>query len=335
MKGSAPQLSVVIVTRSALESLALPLPGLLQQTIAAEIELLLVAPRGVVTSATVDALGGFHSVRLLEVDRVANRGREAGVAVAEARAPFVALHENHTRADRDTFERMIAAHTERTAATGPIMCAANPENPWGLAMYALCYGHCAPPAHSSPRTMLPNHNSVYRTDVLRRFGTSLPNRLMRESALHGELVNEGYELRLAPETRIWHLNESRPERVIGDSFYLGRSFGCTRSTNWPLPRKCLYAAAWPAIAGLTAARFIRDLRRTLSSTSELLPAMLPAIAAASAHAAGEVRGYFDAEIPIDEDMELHEFHVAGRLAGRAPSAPWLAEALEAMPAYLP
>jgi hypothetical protein len=335
MKTSAPQLSVILVTRDGLDSLALPIPGLLQQTIAADIELLLVAPVGVVTGATLEGLAGLHSVRVLEVGKVSNRGREAAIAVAEARAPFIALHENHTRADSQTFERMIAAHAARTAATGPMMCAANPENPWGLAMYALCYGHCAPPAHSRPRTMLPNHNSVYRTEVLRRFGSSLPDRLMRENALHGELVDEGYDLRIAPDTRIWHVNESRPGRVLGDSFYLGRAYGCARSAEWSLRRKCLYAAAWPAVAALTATRFIRALHHTFGASGELPPAVLPAFLAASAHAAGEIRGYFTQEVPIDEEIELHEFHIAGRLGGRSPAAPWLAQAVQQLPKHLP
>jgi hypothetical protein len=102
MTSSTPQLSVVIVTIDGLDGLTLPLPGLTTQTIASEIDLLIVAAPGRIDSRALASLEAFHSVRLFEVDRVANRGREAAAAVAEARAPFVAMHENHTRAEPGT-----------------------------------------------------------------------------------------------------------------------------------------------------------------------------------------------------------------------------------------
>ena len=190
----------------------------------------------------------------------------------------------------------------------------------------------APPAHSRPRTMLPNHNSVYRTEVLRRVRIVPARPADARERAHGELVDEGYDLRIAPDTRIWHVNESRPGRVLGDNFYLGRAYGCARSAEWSLRgRKCLYAAAWPEVAASTATRFIRALHHTFGASGELPPAVLPAFLAASAHAAGEIRGYFTQEVPIDEEIELHEFHIAGRLGGRSPAAPWLAQAVQRCP----
>jgi hypothetical protein len=69
----------------------------------------------------------------------------------------------------------------------------------------------------------PTQPQVYKTDILRRFGSALPERLMQEIALQEELVKEGYELHHAPDSVIWHLNESRPALVLGDSYYLIRT----------------------------------------------------------------------------------------------------------------
>jgi hypothetical protein len=332
----APELSVILVSGGSLETLAVPLPGLRAQTIAKRIELIIVAERGRIDVADTAGIHGFHSVRLVEVDApIQSRGRAAGAAISAVTAPFFALHENHARFEPHSYERMLAAHTASTAAVGPAVRAANAEDPVGLVMYAIAYGFCAPPVDPGPRHSLPYHNAVFVTGTIRRLPGSLSDWFAREGRLHAALLAHGFELRLAPDAEVWHVNEARPRRLLSDSWWIGRMFGHARSRDWPVIRRIGYAALLPAIAATTWRRLFRDLRRTPDAARRLHTAALWAVPAALAFAMGEVRGYVTTELPENPDFEKHELHVLGRLNGRRPELTWLREAVDAIPPGTP
>ena len=161
--GPRPDLSLVIVTLGGLADLAVPVPGLRAQTVADRIELILVAAPGKIAPGELDDLTEFHSVRVVERDTISNRGRDAAAGVAVARAPFVGLHENHTRAEPATYERLLAAFTDKVGAACPAIYAANAEMPWGRAMYSVAHIHAAPPVPAEPQLHLVLHQSVRST----------------------------------------------------------------------------------------------------------------------------------------------------------------------------
>ena len=193
---SGPLLSIVIVTAGGLDELAVALPGLRSQTIVEKIELLIVAAVGRVSHRDIQDIPGFHSVRLVEIPSVENRAKDAAVAVALARAEFIGLHENHTRAEPETYARILEAFSPGVAAVSPVVYAANAERSWGQAMYAVGHGHAAPPARPNPRPLLVQHSTVYRAECAQRRSPSIAD----EGDLQAALVAEGHELAMAPGT---------------------------------------------------------------------------------------------------------------------------------------
>jgi hypothetical protein len=276
-------------------------------------------------------VGGFHSFRVIEVDRVENRGAAAAHGVLQARAPFVGTSENHAFPEADALERILESFDDAVAGVAPVMRSANPETARSLAMYLVAYGHAGAPGDAEPRDSLPYHNAVYRTGLLQAFEDELPDLMGAEWRLQAELRAAGHELRLCPGAVSWHVNEARWSRSVKDPFVLGLLFGQRRSREWPRRRRWAYALAAPAIALMRLGN-LRRLGRQLLDTRERLGRITPMLALTSVMGGlGEAAGYLRPHMPPTDDFEEHEFHIRGRLAGVLPDAEWLGDRLALLP----
>ncbi len=332
---NASRLSVVITTRTGLPELRPVLSNLCRQTVAREIELIIVAPRGGVEPEEISAVEGFRSVTLLEIDRVVNRGSAAAQAILRARTPFVGLHENHAFPAIDTLERLIEDRSELDAGVAPSMRAANPETRRSLAMFLLAYGHVAAPAHPAPRDLLPDHSAVYRTEALQAFGDRLPGLMEEEIRLQRALSAKGLVLRVHPHAPTWHINESRWSRTFSDPFVVAMRFGADRAAAWGLARRVAYALAWPAVVALRLRQLVRMGRRA-TDTCERIGWLAPMLAlAATVGALGEVWGYLAPETPMPRGFQEHEFHIRSRLAGIELEMDWIRGLVSKLPVGLP
>ncbi len=322
-----PEVSLVLVTAHGLDELAMPLPGILGQTIARRIELILVAPEGQVTEQDLAELSALHSVRLVEKSEVVNRGFDAAAGVVFATAPFVGLHENHTRAEPQTYERVLAAFKPEDGALAPVMYAANEDMAWGQAMYAVAHHHAGPPNSDKPKGNLVLHHGIYRTELLQASGENLRD----EPGVQNDLLDKGYHLRSVPETAVWHLNESRPRMVTKVLFALGRLYGFARRGKISAPMRLVRLVLAPGILGLHILRCLKNGRDQAVSTRNFLRSAPVTAFAGAVFGLGEVVGYFDKQSAWLEDHELTELHVRGRIAANTPRATWLREAIEAIP----
>jgi hypothetical protein len=278
--------------------------------------------------------GGFESIRLLELDRVANRGEAAAHALVLARAPFASPRENHSFPSPDALEKLILNWHSDDAGVAPAMRSANPETRRSLAMYLVAYGQAAAPADPAPRDELPHHCAVFRSDLMRELGDRLPELMRDESRLHGELRLRGFQLRLRPDALTWHVNEARWSRAATDPFILGLKFGAARGISWSSTKRAMYALGAPAIAVIRLKGLVWIGRRAEDTRNRIwwLGPMLGL--AALMGALGEAWGYLRPGAPIPEHVEAHEFHIRGRLAGVPPASPWLCDLVARLPADL-
>lgn len=328
---SVPRLTIVVASRTGLPESRPLLEHLRTQTLAGDLEVIVVAPRGAIDPAELAALDGFESIRLLEVERVTSRGEAAAIGLLQARAPFAGPCENHAFPDPDTLARLIADRDAEDAAVSATMRSANPESSWSLAMYLATYWHAAAPADPAPRDSLPHHNGIWRTDFLRELGDRLPELMGDESRLHAEARRRGLRLRVRPDAVTWHVNEARPGRGLSDPFILGMRYGAARSASLGWARRLLYAAAFPALALLHWRTLLVRAART-DDTRARAASLAPTLAlTAGASALGEAWGGLFPRTPIPAHLEEHEFHLRGRLAGIAPTAPWLREVVSRLP----
>lgn len=321
----APRLSLVLVCMHGWEDLVLPLPGLRAQTIARDIELLVVAPPGLFEREAIESISGLFAVRLLETEDAFPRGRAAAVATAVARAPFIGLQETHSRADPEAFELILAAMEGGRRIVAPTFHCANAEQPWGAATYTLTHAHAAPPVDPAPRRHLVTHHAVYPAAFLRAHAAELD----REHLLQERFADEGGTLLFHPGAVLWHIEAARPGLTIWIAYVLGRQFGWSRSRGWGRPERLARALLLPAIQGLMALRLLGRLRR-LQETRPTFWAAAPHTAVLGlAFGWGEVAGTFRRGDPWPMEIERHEYDSFARLSGSPPALRLLAEALEA------
>jgi hypothetical protein len=325
-------LSVILVTSRDFGMLLPAIECLREQTLAARIELLVVARSEMVTVGELASVCGFAAVGLVRLDEVGRRGRAAAHAVPFARGRFVALLENHSFGKPDMYERIIKEFDDSTAAVSPNVRSANPHNLWGLGSYIHAYGDFAPPLPTDPPKQLPHHSSVYRRDILERFHHRLPSILEKEYRLHETLIRSGFRLKVSADATTFHINEGRWRRCCSDPLILGKVFGASRSREWTKSRRIFYGCLLPAIVGLHLLRFINTARRLDETRDKLLPLTPRLLVIATAFGAGEVIGYLTGSEEIPEHFEEHEFHIVGRLAGQPVQNVRLQSLLRFLPA---
>jgi len=324
MRSPEPALSVVVVTKDVYQTLRPVVTALGRQTIADRIELVVVAPaaaRGAVPRS--DAVA-FHSVQVVEVGPVSNRGRAAAHGVAAARAPIIALTENHCFPDPDWAELTLEIYREGPwAAVGPSVQNGNPERFRSRAMHSFGYGRFPRTGAAGPMEELPLHNSSFRREVLQMPIAELEQLLGNERRLHRRLHDEGKVLYFDPRATKWHLSEATWRLLTGMWFCGGRGYGAGRTRGWPSWKRAIYAAAAPLLTFPIAANVWKRLD-TADPLPRTLGLGLVVLAGSACHAAGEFLSYVGVvrtEFPF---VEAEEFMIRERLGGTALRIPHVA-----------
>ena len=319
-----PSLSVVVVTRDDYRTLRPIIASLRLQRGAKDMELVVVGPRGAVRVPPADMVG-FHSVRVVEVGSVTNRGQAAAAGVLAATAPVIALTENHCFPEPEWAERTLASHAEGWAGVGPAVGNANPESELSRAMHAFGYGQFPLLADSREVEELPLHNCSYRADVLPRELDRLGMLLSDERRLQLALRQGGHVFRFEPRAVKWHVNEATWRLFVGLSYNSGRRYGGTRAAQWPLWRRAVYTAATPLLS-LLIARSTWSKHTQAEAGSDLHLAIVIWLGAV-AHAVGEAVSYSRGARSTFPFVDDDEFLIRERLGGRAVTRPTVASLL--------
>lgn len=307
-----PALSVILVTLDTEEVLRTTLRHLRAQTVRKQMEVVIAAPRK--ERVTVDAAlrNAFYDVQVVEVGAISSSAQARAAAVPHARAPVVALGEDHCFPESDWAEQILEAHQKDWAAVGPALGNANPETTISWANLFIEYGTWMQVPEPTERDHLPGHNSSYKRALLLEYGDDLGAMMEAESVLHWDLREKGHRLLLDPAIRTRHVNYS----LLGDSLRLrfegGRAFAAARAQQWSPWRRLLYAVATPLIPPMRFQRILRQGWRAETHRKPLLRS-LPALAVLLvADGLGELVGYVSGEgsTATLTQMEFHrERHV--------------------------
>jgi hypothetical protein len=318
MSSREPALSVVVVTRDRLRVLGPIVRSLSRQTVADRIELVVVVPQGMDGALPAAEVAALHSARIVTRATVTERGESAATGVAAARAPIVALAENHCFPEPSWAEALLAAHRSGAAGVGPAVINANPESLISQALHAFGYGQYHRGRAGGAAAELPLHNSSYLRAHLPATITELEPVLADERALQRKLIAEGRELRFDPGPVKRHLNESNWGQLIGLLYGSGRRYGGARARSWGLARRLGYAAATPLLA-IPIARSIWG-RALQDSTPRRSMGLAGVIAIAGLlHAIGEAISYLAGPKDRFPFLEQDEYLIRERL-GRTPLA---------------
>ena len=306
-----PKLSLIIVALHGWSDLVLALPGLQAATIAKDIELIIAGKEGAFPDDIGDRIDGLHSVKFVPTTEFVPRGAAVANAIEHATAPFIGTHENHAYAEPETYEMILDAMGEKTGCIAPVYYCLNNHADWAAATSVITHGHAAAPADDVSRPLLVLHSAIYPADVLRPRAALFRN----EVKLHETLFNEGYEVHFLPGTVNWHVEAGLPSMAYAIAHLLGRMYGWNRSRDYGLPERLLRALAFPAIAAISAKRYVQQLRR-MDDLQHKKNRIIPHVASMGvAFAVGEVHGYFTKKNPWPDWADLHEYELLERLVG--------------------
>jgi GT2 family glycosyltransferase len=300
-------LSVILLTPDRFATIAKTLRHLAAQTVAAQLEILIVGPR---RDLEVDetALQHFHSHSVVETGPMMSTARARAAGVRAASAPIVVFAEDHSYPAPDWAETLINRHQENWAAVGPAIANANPRTVTSWANLLIEYSEWLHACPKGERDHLPGHNSSYKRSLLLEYGDRLEHMLDAESVLHWDLRRRGYRLYLDGAARTFHENFSKPLPCIALRFNGGRLFAAARSHRWPAWRRAVYAFGSPLIPFVRFARIVRRLLAPGRPRHLVLRLSAALMCGLIFDGAGELIGYIfgagDAMATLS-DMEFH------------------------------
>lgn len=303
-----PVLSVVLATPDDYESIRLTMRYLRAQTGRERVEILLVGPTEDAIGAPESDLAGFWGHQRIAVGPVTSISRANAAAIRRARAPLVALAEDHCFPESGWAAALIAAHEGPWAVVGPAIRNANPATVVSWCDFVVGYGPWMDPVEAGPAPFLPGHNSCYKKVILLEYGDRLEDMLEAETVLHFDLRRRGHQLGLAPAARAAHTNFALTTSWLPVMYHQGRVFGAARARAWGMGRRLLYAAGSPLIPAVRFWRCAREIRRCGRAGPSLVR-LLPMLSLGLIiDGAGQMMGYLFGAGRAVERVAHYEFH---------------------------
>lgn len=297
------ELSVLLVNKYGPERLHRIFAALAAQTIANQLEVIVVSPFAPPASEGYP-FAGLHHVLFGPIETM-GPARAAGVMACCT--PYLVFAEDHCFPQPDCAEAMLRRLKEGYTGVGPVVLNHNPLTWISQADYCLNYGSFGPQQRGGPVQTIAPHQSAYQTAALQQLNIDLPGLLELDTHLVSRLHADGARFHVEPSARVAHTNLSRPKAHWASQFNGNRVYGASRMRyqRWSLVRRSLYSAAWPAIAGLRLFRACRSLRRRRDWC--VFPFL---VVGALVAALGEATGYFTGEGEslarrCDEEMDRY------------------------------
>ncbi|HJU03631.1 MAG TPA: glycosyltransferase [Nitrospiraceae bacterium] len=311
-----PELSVILVTPDSYETIRRTVKHLRSQNACDRMELVIVTPVPEALELVETDVSRFLTYQIVGIDRIHSIASANAAGVRRARAPVVALAEDHAFPAPGWAEALIAAHQHPRAVVGPAVRNANPDSVVSWADLLIAYAPWVHPAQAENRDHLPGHNSSYKREILLSYGSEMESKLDAESVLHWELRSQGHQLYLEPAAQVFHMNFGRLSSWLPAQYYSGRVFAASRAHGWGLPQRIAYALAGPLIPPIRFRRIFAQVRR--SGCWEQLPGgVLPMLMVGLAVSAfGEIAGYLTGAGQSKPKLAAFEFHRVRHLGKR-------------------
>lgn len=288
---SAPELSVVIATHDARGVIEICLAALLGQPGSERIEL-------IVADGSRDGTGElvasrFPRVRLLRLDPALNVPELRGRAIAQARAPVIAVLDPFSVAAPDWIEQTIDAHRRLSNVVigGAVEMHDAPHASFAAwTLYFNEYGMFMPPVVQGPATIVPGSNVSYKRGAL--FDGERPRYpVFWKTFANWDAESSGSALWLQPAMQV-ALNKPIP---LGDylrtRFDHGRCFAAMRVEQSAWRVRALRALSTPAVPLVLCVRWSRVILRKPRRRALYLSTLPLQLLLFAAWSVGEAVGY--------------------------------------------
>lgn len=291
MKNPAPELSVILPT-DTLGTILPVLESLRRQTIASQLEVILVSPSPGEFEDAILAETSFASMRVVGCESLSPLGVPRAAGIRSACAPFVFVGETHSFLQPDAAGRLLdAIRGGPWAVVVPGFESANPAGiaSWAafLADYSRWSARLPPGAISEP----PLYDCACRRDVLLGLGDHLATALTGGDDLRRWLQARGLRVLFEPSARISHLNIESPRAWVHEHFLNGVLVGSVRARRWRWRRRLAYMACSWMIPAILLWRTLPGMWRVAAAERVPVSALGASALLLFIRAAGEFCGY--------------------------------------------
>jgi hypothetical protein len=176
------------------------------------------------------------------------------IGLRAARAPIVALIEDHAYPDPAWCEELragLAQHPAAGAVGGAVEC--DSRGLLGSAVWFCDFGRYQNPLPDGPAQYVSDSNVAYRREALEQVAEAWQNDY-HETSVHGALAAAGFELRTTPRPIVWQArSDLRWGAALTERYVWGRSYSGTRARLIG-SRRWLLAALTPVLPAVLTAR---------------------------------------------------------------------------------
>lgn len=301
-------MSVVLASPGEYADIARTVEHLRAQTARERLEIVLVARSQPPLALGSGWAGGFWGHQVVALGEFHSVAQANAAGIRRARAPLVALVEDHSFPQPDWAGRLIEAHRGPWVAVGPVFGNANPRSLVSWADFLIGYGPWLDPRPAGPAEFLAGHNSSYKRAALVEYGDRLEEMLEAETVLHWDLRRRGHSLYVEGSARVEHTNFSRLRVFLPVMYLAGRLFAGRRASGWPVWKRLTFVTASPLIPAVRLWCCARELCRP-GRPRHLLGPVLPALAAGLLlDGLGQMLGYLLGPGPVYRRLAGYEFH---------------------------
>ena len=277
----ATPMSVTVVAADRYETIRRTLDAIAAQTIADQLEVLLVAPdAAALAGLPAGAEAPFARFERIYVGPVHDVDKAAAPALLRAHSPVVALIEDHAYPEPGWAEAILAAHDQPWAAVGSAVLNANPDAELSWVNQLLAYGEWTPPV-AGGEGAVSRHNVSFKRTWLEAYDEhALEDMLGRGGGLLPDLKRRGGRFCVAADARVRHLNPSRFSSTVALRLHGGRLSAAGRASGerWPWWRRAVYVVASPLIPLVRLKRLLPKVFGP--ELRPRAPRLLPALAGA-------------------------------------------------------
>jgi hypothetical protein len=284
MVATEPELSVVVASVSGWPYLAACLEALERQ--GEDIEVLVADAAGFATPTRVAER--FPRVRLLSFHSPMTVPQLRAAGIFAARAPYVAVIEDHCNVRGGWAQRLLAAHREGHPVVGGAVCNAAAPTIRNWAAFLAEYSSCMPPLPGGVVEGVPGMNVSYDRDAIAAMAD-----LLREGRwegwLHARLIDSGFELWSEPDAALDHMKNFSFRELFAQGYHFSRTYAGMRNDDVGRQR-WLRALASPLLVPLMYRRVRRNVTRTGAHQREFARAKPLILLYLAVWAAGEAAG---------------------------------------------
>lgn len=284
------------------------LTHLREQTIRAQVQVVLVARRGREREVDRRMLDGFAAIDVVTVDAIPTVASGFAAGLPFATADIVALVEDHVFVEPEWAASICDAFDAGCAAVAPLMRNANPATATSWMNFLVCFTEAVTNVEARDVEFGPGHNTAYRRSVLEQYASELSRLLQTERNFHYRLRADGHVLRAEPRARLSHTNISIPYEALRQGFLGGVMFAKYRAAHMSIGERVARTVLAPLVPVIRLMRLARTHWPTRRSVGAPALGWMLVPAGLIAHAAGEAVGYWPVVSNVESKYEFFELH---------------------------